>query len=247
MSISDTGGQHSGPVEPVSQLGGTLPGLRGLDHIGITVPDIEQATRFLVDVLGCEYLYTLGPIKDDDGHWMSDHLNVHPRAVARTIRFFRCGPNPVLEVFEYSAPDQRVEGPRNSDVGGHHVALYVEDLDAAVAFLRGRGVAVLGNPTSSAGPHLGQRWVYFLAPWGGQFELVSYPRGRAWYREHGIGAPTSSFIAGPDGWSSGTAADYTDERNENARMQRDQSATGPERNGPGIRWIVRTHLGDRPA
>jgi catechol 2,3-dioxygenase-like lactoylglutathione lyase family enzyme len=187
MSISDTGGQHSGPVEPVSQLGGTLPGLRGLDHIGITVPDIEQATRFLVDVLGCEYLYTLGPIRNDDGRWMADHLNVHPRAVARTIRFFRCGPNPVLEVFEYSAPDQRTEVPRNSDVGGHHVALYVTDLDAAVTFLRHRGVDVLGDPTSSGGPHAGQRWVYFLAPWGGQFELVSYPDGRAWYLEHGSG------------------------------------------------------------
>jgi catechol 2,3-dioxygenase-like lactoylglutathione lyase family enzyme len=169
----------------------TLPGLRGLDHVGITVPDIEEATRFLVDVLGCQYLYTLGPIRDGDGQWMSEHLNVHPRAVARTIRFFRCGPNPVLEVFEYTSPDQRVEGPRNSDVGGHHVALYVEDLDAAVDFLRERGVTVLGDPTFSAGPHLGQRWVYFVAPWGGQFELVSYPQGRAWYLEHDVATAES--------------------------------------------------------
>jgi len=163
--------------------------LRRLDHIGITVPDIEQATRFLVDVLGCEYLYTLGPIRDDDGQWMSAHLNVHPRAVARTIRFFRCGPNPILEVFEYSAPDQRAEAPRNSDAGGHHIAPYVDDLDAAVEFLRHRGVTVLGNPTTSVGPHLGQRWVYFTAPWGGQFELVSYPQRRAWYLKHDVESP----------------------------------------------------------
>ena len=32
--------------------GGGLPGLRGVDHVGITVPDIEQATAFFVDVLG---------------------------------------------------------------------------------------------------------------------------------------------------------------------------------------------------
>jgi glyoxylase I family protein len=24
----------------------------------------------------------------------------------------------------------------------------------------------------------GQRWIYFLAPWGMQFELVSYPNGK---------------------------------------------------------------------
>ena len=28
----------------------------------------------------------------------------------------------------------------------------------------------------------GQRWVYFLAPWGMQFELVSYPGGKAFDR-----------------------------------------------------------------
>ena len=170
---------------PGHGLGGSaLPGLAGLDHVGITVPDIEAATRFLVDVLGFEYLYALGPRQDRNGDWMQDHLNVHPRAVARSVRFFRCGPNPVLEVFEYSAPDQDVEPPRNSDVGGHHIAVYVEDIDAAVQYLQEHGVTVLSGPTASIGPHAGQRWVYFLAPWGAQFELVSYPAGRAWYREH---------------------------------------------------------------
>lgn len=158
-----------------------LPGLTGFDHIGFTVPDIEQATRFLVDVLGCERLYDLAPMLGR-GDWMRDHLNVAPKAEVRHLRFFRCGSRPVFEVFEYAAPVQAPAGPRNSDVGGHHIALYVTDIDAAVRYLRDVGVDVLGEPTTSAGPHLGQRWVYFLAPWGAQFELVSYPAGRAWYR-----------------------------------------------------------------
>ncbi len=29
---------------------------------------------------------------------------------------------------------------------------------------------------------MGSRWVYFLAPWGMQFELVSYPDGKAFDR-----------------------------------------------------------------
>jgi glyoxylase I family protein len=179
-----------------------LPGLTGLDHVGITVPDIEEATRFLVDVIGCEYLYTLGPLQDADGSWMADHLNVHPRAVARTIRFFRCAGHPVIEVFEYCAPDQNAAPPRNSDIGGHHLALYVKDLDAAVQHLRDHGVHVLGSPTTSRGPHTGQRWVYFLAPWGAQFELVSYPNGRAWYLENDArsqpASPTSTTAIGQD-------------------------------------------------
>jgi len=100
-------------------------------------------------------------------------------------RFFRLGGQTILEVFHYDAPDRREIPPRNSDVGGHHIALYVDDLDAAVAHLRSAGVTVCGEPTASKGHHEGQRWVYFLAPWGMQFELVSYPEGKAWDREHG--------------------------------------------------------------
>lgn len=161
-----------------------LPGLRRLDHVGFTVPDLDEATRFLVDVLGCEYLYSLGPYASADD-WMAEHLNVHPRATIPENRFFRLGGQAVLEVFQYTAPDQRTEPPRNSDVGGHHVALYVDDLDAAVQHLRDHGVTVLGEPTASKGAHEGQRWVYFLAPWGMQFELVSYPHGKRWFLEHG--------------------------------------------------------------
>lgn len=157
-----------------------MPGLRRLDHIGFTVPDLDEAQEFLVDVLGCEFLYSLGPFADD-GDWMADHLNVHPHATVPQNRFFRLGGQAILEVFSYTAPDQRRECPRNSDIGGHHLALYVDDLDAAVAHLRAHGVTVLAGPTASRGPHLGQRWVYFLAPWGMQFELVSYPDGRAFF------------------------------------------------------------------
>ena len=161
-----------------------LPGLRRLDHVGFTVPDLDEATRFLVDVLGCDYLYSLGPFADD-GDWMAEHLNVHPRTTMVENRFFRLGGQTMLEVFHYDAPDRQDRPPRNSDVGGHHIALYVDDLDAAVAHLRSAGVTVCGEPTASKGHHEGQRWVYFLAPWGMQFELVSYPDGKAWDREHG--------------------------------------------------------------
>jgi glyoxylase I family protein len=159
-----------------------LPGLTGVDHVGFTVPDLDEARGFLVDVLGCEYMYSLGPFADE-GDWMAEHLGVHPRAVMEQLHFFRCGGQAIFEVFQYSAPDQDTTLPRNSDIGGHHVALYVDDLDAAVAFLHERGVTVLGDPTASKGPSEGQRWVYFLSPWGMQFELVSYPGGKAYDRQ----------------------------------------------------------------
>jgi len=161
-----------------------LPGLRRADHIGFTVPDLDQAHRFLVDVLGCDYLYSLGPFRHpaEGDDWMATHLAVHPRAEMRN-RFFRCGGETLLEVFQYDAPDQRDTPPRNSDVGGHHVALYVDDLDAAIEHLKSAGVEVLDGPTASKGPAAGNRWIYFLSPWGMQFELVSYPNGKAFDTE----------------------------------------------------------------
>ena len=166
----------------------TVGRLTGVDHIGFTVPDLEQARTFLVDLPGCEYMYSLGPFRHDDSDWMTEHLNVHPRAVMEQLHFFRCGGQAIFEVFEYSAPDQDIDQPRNSDIGGHHVALYVDNLDAGVAFLHEQGLTVLGDPTASKGPSEGQRWVYFLSPWGMQFELVSYPGGKAYDRERATGA-----------------------------------------------------------
>ncbi|MGW4487304.1 VOC family protein [Amycolatopsis sp. NPDC004368] len=155
-----------------------LPGVTGVDHFGLTVPDLDQAHEFFTDVLGCEYLYRLGPYQHDDS-WMSEHLGVDDKAVMRRLHFYRLGGQAIFEVFQYEAPDQATVPPRNSDVGGHHIALYTDDLDAAVADLHRRGLRVLGEPTTSSGASEGQRWVYFLSPWGLQCELVSYPNGKA--------------------------------------------------------------------
>lgn len=156
-----------------------LPGLVGTDHIGFTVPDLEEAHDFFVRVLGCTHVYTLGPFRHADD-WMAEHLNVHPRTVMRELRFYRCATGANFEVFEYQPADSPAPIPRNSDIGGHHIALYVADLDAAVAFLHAEGLRVLGEPTASRNASEGQRWVYFLSPWGMQFELVSFPDGKAY-------------------------------------------------------------------
>lgn len=158
-----------------------LPGVTVVDHFGFTVPDLDEAHEFLVDVLGCVYMYELGPFLSHDS-WMSTHLNVADDTVMRRLRFYRLGGQAVFEVFEYATQQPPAGPPLNSDIGGHHVALYVDDLDAAVAALHANGLRVLGEPTASQGPSLGQRWIYFLSPWGMQFELVSYPDGKAFDR-----------------------------------------------------------------
>jgi catechol 2,3-dioxygenase-like lactoylglutathione lyase family enzyme len=77
-----------------------LPGLAGTDHVGFTVPDIEAATRFFVDMIGCTLVFEIGPFESDDD-WMQTQLGVDPRAVIRTLRMFRCKTGPSFEIFEY--------------------------------------------------------------------------------------------------------------------------------------------------
>jgi catechol 2,3-dioxygenase-like lactoylglutathione lyase family enzyme len=159
-----------------------LPGLQGTDHIGFTVPDLDEADEFLVNVIGCQRVYGLGPfIHDDD--WMREQLNVHPRSVMRKLRFYRCGFGSNFEVFQWEAADGQRGQPRNSDIGGHHLAFYVHDLDAAADYLRSKGIRVLGQPVASQNASAGQRWIYFLSPWGMQFELVSFPHGKAYEKD----------------------------------------------------------------
>ncbi len=160
-----------------------LPGLRGTDHIGFTVPDLDQAVDFFVNVIGCEAFYDLGPFEFDDD-WMARQLNVHPRTVMRRLKFLRCKHGSNFEIFEYESPDQNKTQPKNSDIGGHHLAFYVDDMDAAVAYLKANGVRILGEPVvRSLGPSAGQTWLYFLSPWGMQLELVSYPGGKGYEKE----------------------------------------------------------------
>ncbi|MEM1079896.1 MAG: VOC family protein [Pseudomonadota bacterium] len=160
------------------QVNAEMPGMRGTQHIGITVPNVEEAVEFLVDVMGCESFFSFGPFGPFEDDWMTRNLNVNPRAEIEVITMVRCGNGPALEVFQYTSPDQDPNPPANSDIGGYHIAFYVDDIRAAEQHLRDNGVQVLESPKPLTGTGLeGMEWLYFLSPWGMQMEVVSAPEG----------------------------------------------------------------------
>jgi catechol 2,3-dioxygenase-like lactoylglutathione lyase family enzyme len=157
-----------------------VPGLRGHDHTGITVPDIKQATDFFVNVLGCKEVMSFGPFADEKGDFMHILLNVDPKSVIKQITLVRCGYGSNIELFQYTAPDQKDMTPKNSDIGGYHIAFYVDDIKAAKAYLDSKGVKTFFNLSVDQGPAAGQSIFYFLAPWGLQMEAITYPQGMAY-------------------------------------------------------------------
>ena len=165
-------------------MAGSLPGLRGHDHTGVTVPDIKQALDFFTNVLGCQHAMTFGPFSDDKGTFMQDLLNVHPRAKIEQISMVRCGYGSNIELFQYSSPDQKDMTPKNSDIGGYHIAFYVDDIKAAADYLKANNVKTFMGPLPvDQGPAAGQAILYFTAPWGLQFEAISYPKGMAYEKD----------------------------------------------------------------
>jgi len=150
------------------------------DHIGLTVPDLDAAVAFYTDAFDARELFRMGPFdaaelpRSADGRdWTETHVNV-PDARLR-FAVLELAPRLRLELFAYERPaDVRTEAPDNCDVGGHHLALRVEDLDTATNVLRGRGVTVLEPIVMAEGPMAGTRSAYTVDPWGNHIELVEY-------------------------------------------------------------------------
>lgn len=163
-----------------------IPGLHGIDHVGISVPNLEEAVDFFVEVLGAEPFYSLGPYQDDETDFNKTQFAVHPRAIVNEMRLLRLR-NLNIELFEWDAPDQNRTMPKISDHGAYELCLYVDDIDQATDYLRARGVEVLGEKLELEGPEKGKDacYIYFRSPWGAMMELISYPHGRAYEADFG--------------------------------------------------------------
>ncbi|RZI96283.1 MAG: VOC family protein [Microbacterium sp.] len=155
-----------------------------IDHLGLTVPDLEAAVAFYTNALGGRVAFRLGPfdsreLTEGDGDWTAEHVVV-PDALY-DIAMMAFGDGPLIEFFEYKRPVGRQEAPRNNDIGGHHIAFEVADLDAALAQVVAHGgIAQAGPIVVPAGDDASGSWPAFSVnyvqdPWGNQLELVYYP------------------------------------------------------------------------
>jgi methylmalonyl-CoA epimerase len=97
-----------------------------LDHVGIAVQNIDEALRFYRDALGLDV--------EDPEDVATQRVRAHVIPVGE----------PALELLEGTAPDSPItryvekRGP-----GLHHITLRVDDINAALAHLTGRGVTLI--------------------------------------------------------------------------------------------------------
>src|SRR5436309_2855565 len=104
----------------------TFTKLRGIQHVGIPVANIERSLEFYRDVFGVEADF----VAEGRGPELSAAVGVADTDLA--FAFLRIGDD-VLELLEYRNPRGRVYDRRSCDVGAVHIAFEVADIDEAYA------------------------------------------------------------------------------------------------------------------
>jgi catechol 2,3-dioxygenase-like lactoylglutathione lyase family enzyme len=164
---------------PLQRAHAQTPDLLGVDHVGINVPDLNQAVTFFTDVLGFTPVTQLGPVPLDAAWKQANHLHAGTGPV--TIKMVRAGTGASIELFHYQASEGSQQQPGGDDIGATHISFYTSDIKASVAYMKSKGVKFLGEPLlMTSGNTAGETWVYFETPWGSKMELNSYPAGKAY-------------------------------------------------------------------
>lgn len=133
-----------------------------LDHIAVTVQDMERAVTFYRDVLGFE---VLGQLLLNEGTFKLVYLQA---GAAR------------IELFAFTEEGRRSETvDRNEDLGFKHIAFSVDDVDAVARRLKAHEVPFTVEPADAPG---GVRLAFFHDPDGNLLEIVDRLPDMAPYR-----------------------------------------------------------------
>jgi catechol 2,3-dioxygenase-like lactoylglutathione lyase family enzyme len=136
-----------------------------MQHVGISVRDLDRSLRFYKDVFGVDPDF----VTEGSGEAVSKAVGVPDAELA--FAFLRIGPT-ILELLEYRNPRGRDYDRRNCDVGAVHVAFEVPDVGSAYEQLVGHGIEFNAPPlVITEGPLAGCKFAYFSDPDGVQLEI----------------------------------------------------------------------------
>jgi len=140
-------------------------------HLGICVSDVDASLAFYRDALGFELASEL-EVKGEP----SDTLLRLRDVALRAVYLRRDGVT--IELLHFASPGHSGDGaPRALNaLGLTHLSLRVDDLDALVSDLEGRGFPVLGA-TRIDNPEAGARAIFATDPDGTLLEFVQMSGG----------------------------------------------------------------------
>lgn len=154
--------------------------VRGIDHIGITVPNVNDAAQFLEKAFQANTLYDLIEKEDEpmEGEETEQQLGIPKGSKIVHMKLMKIGESATIELFEFVNVKQAQAFSLN-DFGYTHFALYVDDIEKAAERFEKAGGKLLSEIHSLGGIEDGANnaGVYGKAPWGSLIELITYPDG----------------------------------------------------------------------
>ncbi len=153
--------------------------VRAIDHIGITVPNIEEAATFLEQAFGATALYDniIPTDSPQTGAEAEAKLGFAKGSAIIHMRMMRLGDGASIELFEMKVPGERKKDIIPSDIGLQHFAVYTENIDETKKKFIEAGGKVLEGPNEMLGREggAGNQFMYAITPWGTFVELITYP------------------------------------------------------------------------
>jgi len=139
-----------------------------LEHIGLTVSNLDQMVAFFTDLLGFSVKARLQPV---DPNAVAGITGVED-ARAREVAYLTRG-ELTFELLEYRAPPAQRSSLRPCDPGYMHWLVEVDDLQVTVARATQYGFAVVSAPYRIAlGPNAGKYGTYLRHPDGFSLEVI---------------------------------------------------------------------------
>lgn len=153
---------------------------RGINHIGLTVDDLDQASEFLAKGLGAQWCYDGLTLEDAprEGPEVERQLGLSTGSRIVRQRLMRIGNGPNIELFEIKADDPACP-LELEDRGWNHISVYCDDIAGALKRIVAAGAVPLSDVhgNSKHEDTKGNGSVYVRPPWGGLIELQSIPNG----------------------------------------------------------------------
>jgi catechol 2,3-dioxygenase-like lactoylglutathione lyase family enzyme len=171
-----------------------------LDHSGYTVPNLDEAVSFFVDVFGFEVVLNGGPYENCGYIWPGE---TEPEKATLRLAVLQLGGHANIELLEYTGTPKirgNTDAPRPSEPGGAHLAFYVENIYDAESDLRDRDdvTFLAGVEVEQGGPIDGTAWAYLMTSWGLVIELIRWNPGLPYERS------TSARLVSPP-WFTGSS------------------------------------------
>ncbi|MGV3096606.1 MULTISPECIES: VOC family protein [Staphylococcus] len=154
--------------------------IKGINHIGLTVLDIDEATTFLKEAFGAKIAYDALTYDDEprEGVEVERMLGLTKGAKIVRQRMIVIGNGPNIEMFEVKSNHQK-DPLKLEDLGYHHISFMVDEIEAVLDNAIRAGAEPLSetHDNSTYEDSKGSKSVYVKAPFNALIELQTIPNG----------------------------------------------------------------------